>query len=318
MKEIELRIMGGLGNQLYQYATARFIQKKYGAEKITIDVGEYDTYKIRNLEINNIIHNKNVELKKVKSIKNYIYRNVYHVYQKIYRIFFKQRPEQKIFGNKKNKYLCSYVECNLSDNVDCHTLCMYGYFVSAKTALLVKQELMDELYLLDNDLNQCYKELLLSVKKNPCIAVSIRCGEDYLKNSWPICTKEFYQKGIEYIKNNKNNDILIFVFADDLNKVRKEEWFAGYDNVTYVDGLNVCENFELMRNCSDYVCSNSSFSWWGAFLSYSNDSIIVNPNKVFSGDSEEIDKLTFYDRLTLLDYKTGEVCHENCSGSDTL
>ena len=68
MKNINLRIMGGLGNQLYQYAAARYVQTVSKSEKIIIDVGGYETYKIRNLEINNIIKNQNVVFKKMMSL----------------------------------------------------------------------------------------------------------------------------------------------------------------------------------------------------------------------------------------------------------
>lgn len=68
MKNINLRIMGGLGNQLYQYAAARYVQTVSKSEKIIIDVGGYERYKIRNLEINNILKNHNVVLKKMMSL----------------------------------------------------------------------------------------------------------------------------------------------------------------------------------------------------------------------------------------------------------
>lgn len=318
MDKIELRIMGGLGNQLYQYSAARFLQKKYNVKQIVIDSGEYDTYKVRNLEINQLLHNERVGFENVRSAKNALYREFYHIYQKLYRMLIKKRPLQMIYGNDKDKYLCTYINCDLSTDLSCENLYLYGYFVSADIAISIREELMKEISLLDECKSNNYQDFLEKVESNSCIAVSIRCAEDYVKNNWPICSKLFYQRGIEYILKKQIDKSSIMIFADDIEKVKKETWFSEFENVIYVEGLSVCESFEIMRRCKDYVCSNSSFSWWGAFLSYSENPTRINPNKVFSGDSGDIDQLTFYKNLIFLDYKTGEIQHEICSSDDSL
>lgn len=307
MKSIELRIMGGLGNQLYQYAAARYLQKKYNVKHIVIDSGEYDTYKIRKLEVVQLIHNNSINFKNDKSVINRLYRERYHIYQKLYRMLLKKRPQQKIYCNKSKKYICTYISSDLSIKLRCDILHMYGYFVSAKNALVMKDELMQEIWLGDEFKGNKYNEFLKLVESKSCISVSIRCADDYVKNGWPVCSKKFYQKGLDYILNIKGVDHPILIFADDIDKVKNENWFAGYSNVFYIESLSVCESFEIMRRCSDYVCSNSSFSWWGAFLSYSIKPIRINPNKVFAGESECIDKLTYYNGLILTDYLTGEI-----------
>ena len=309
MDKIELRIMGGLGNQLYQYSSARYIQKKYNVKEMIIDCGEYDTYKIRNLEINQILHNDSVHIDNIKSLKSFIFRETYHIYQKVYRTITKNRPKQIITFGKKNRYLNAYIESNLNINLECRTLHMYGYFVSAINAMSIRDELMNEIWLSDDKTSNKYLEYLEIITSSPSIAVSVRVADDYVNNSWPICSQKFYCSGIDYILNKKylNTDTNIFVFADDINKIKKQEWFSKYDNVIYIQNISVCECFELMRKCSDYVCSNSSFSWWGAFLSYTQNPIRINPNKVYSGNSMDVDQCTFYDGLTFLDYKTGEI-----------
>lgn len=307
MKRIELRIMGGFGNQLYQYSAAKYIEKKYGAEEVVLDSGEYATYKIRNLEIDQLLHNDIVSVEEIKSKKNFFFREGYHVYQKLFRIISKKRPHQIVLRWFKEKYLCAYISCDLTRDLKAAILHMYGYFVSADIALSVKNELMQELWLDANQAGDKYLAYSNLTNLNECIAISIRCAEDYVKNKWPICSSDFYCKGLDYIIDKKGMNCPILIFADDIDKVKKENWFSNYDNVTYVEGLSVCESFELLRSCSHYVCSNSSFSWWGAFLSYSASPIRIIPNKVFSGDSNDIDNLTFYKGLTILDYNTGEL-----------
>lgn len=307
MDRIEIRIMGGLGNQLYQLSAALYMKNKYSAETIIVDCGEYDTYKTRNLEIHKLIHENYFAIKNEKSIVNAFFREGYHIFQKLFRIVTKTRPQQLICGNKKKKFLCSYIECDLEKEINCDVLHLYGYFVSVQIALSVRDNLMRIIYLKEKDQSESYKEYLDLVSNNLCLAVSIRCADDYVKNEWPVCSKAYYRAGIKYVMERKGEQIPVLIFADDIQTVKKEGWFDDYNNITYVEGLTVCENFEVMRRCSHYVCSNSSFSWWGAFLTLSNEPLRINPNKIFSGNSSEVDKMTFYDGLTYMDYITGDI-----------
>ena len=182
---------------------------------------------------------------------------------------------------------------------------VYSYLVSAEICKKMKNSLMNEIVLKGTRTKQ-YNEYLTQIKQCPTIAVSIRCADDYVLNNWPVCSKEFYINGIKKVIEKKEN-CQIFVFADDLSKVKEENWFKDIDAViVYIDRLSVCESFELMRNCNYYVCSNSSFSWWGAFLTYSEDTLIFSSNRIF-GSEQKYDALTKYDEVIYLDYITGEL-----------
>ncbi len=302
--KLELYIRGGLGNQLYQYAAARYIQEKYGYDELIINSYDYRQYKIRNFEMENFELNSSVNITdKISGTKNML-RSGYRVYQKLYSMIKKKRAKTLFFKCNKWKYLLGMTEftCPEMSQKDVSDMFMYGYFASSKPALEMKNKLMGEIKL-SGERTERYKQLLDKVQSGKSIAVSIRCGWDYEKYGWPICSKEFYLSGLEKIKG-EIGECNVFIFADDLQKVKNEEWFGG--NVTYVEGLDVCESFELMRNCNNYVCSNSSFSWWGAFLSYSDSPIIYSSNRVFSKNSCEDDERIRLSYINYIDYLTGE------------
>lgn len=302
--KLELYIRGGLGNQLYQYAAARYIQEKYGYDELIINSYDYRRYKIRNFEIENFELNSSVNITdKISRTKN-ILRSGYRVYQKLYSMIRKKRANTLFFNFNKWKYLLGITEfmCPEMPQKDVSDMFMYGYFVSSRPALEMKNKLMNEIKL-SGERTERYKQLLNEVQSGKSIAVSIRCGSDYEKYDWPICSKEFYLSGLEKIKE-EIGECNVFIFADDVQKVKNGEWFG--DNVTYVEGLDVCESFELMRNCNNYVCSNSSFSWWGAFLSYSDTPIIYSSNRVFRKTGSEDDDRIRLTYVNYLDYLTGE------------
>jgi hypothetical protein len=302
MTEIELRLMGGLGNQLYQYAAARFFQEMYHCPRLVIDIGGYATYKVRNLELNSTLINKSVEFIRVNDLKTKMVREAYHCFQKMYNVVTSKHAPMYEFSIGYDSYVCTSVEFREPKQETRNALHLYGYFVSAEIAQRMRSKLMEEISLNFRP-SEKYNDFHMAIRDNISAGVTIRCGDDYIKYGWPICSKEYYRSGMTRLMEEVD-DCKFFIFSDNIEKIKKEKWFDGFD-VTFVDGLNVCESFDLLRRCKHFVCSNSSFSWWGAFLSYEKDAIIFNPNKVFSGNSIEDDKRTFYSGMRFLDYIDG-------------
>lgn len=113
------------------------------------------------------------------------------------------------------------------------------------------------------------------------IAVHIRRG-DYVNNNKSrnkhlVCDITWYKSAIDHIKNlvNKPNNLLIF--SDDMAWV--QENFKGYTNLYYVEKYvdEPVKLLMLMSKCDHFVISNSTFSWWAAYLNSSNGKIICAP-----------------------------------------
>jgi hypothetical protein len=116
------------------------------------------------------------------------------------------------------------------------------------------------------------------------IGVHVRRG-DALKNPFmgAVCDEGYYRRAIETLKTDAQDPVLVFL-SDDLDWCR-ERLGAGHDAV-YVDwnrGKDSWKDMRLMTLCDRLAIANSSFSWWGARLGTDSRRPIVAPSRWFEG-----------------------------------
>lgn len=126
-----------------------------------------------------------------------------------------------------------------------------------------------------------------------CNAVSLHVRrDDYLSTQYAqgfggICTKEYYQNAIAFMKKHMDGASL-FVFSDDINWCREN---LDLDDATFVDcnhGEESWQDMYLMSRCKHNIIANSTFSWWGAWLNAYPDKIVVAPDKWWNGLKDDV------------------------------
>ena len=131
-------------------------------------------------------------------------------------------------------------------------------------------------------LNESYLE---QINKYNSISVHIRRG-DYMNNIsiyGNICTKDYYERAIEYFKNKYENNLFVF-FSDDIEWVK-----ANFElkNAIYVDNNKEKRSYidmYLMSKCNHNIIANSTFSWWGAYLNRNKNKTVIMPSKWYNED----------------------------------
>lgn len=124
------------------------------------------------------------------------------------------------------------------------------------------------------------------------IAISIRRG-DFVSNpnyeQLPIVS--YYILALfEHFPDWRKRNIIIF--SDDIPYCRVH--FNTLENVMYSENNSDIEDICLMSQCKDFIIANSTFSWWGAYLSNTKGKII-RPKKIFAGDlAKSNDESDFY------------------------
>jgi hypothetical protein len=152
-----------------------------------------------------------------------------------------------------------------------------GYFQTEKYFKHIESEIKGDFEFKDEILIPC-KEMISTV--DTPISLHIR-RTDYLTNpNHTALNLYYYEKSLlEFDKKS-----VVLVFSDDPEWCNQQELFSddrfliSQGNSNYVD---LC----LMSLCSGHIIANSSFSWWGAWLSNSNK--VVSPKGWFEGSNNE-------------------------------
>jgi hypothetical protein len=168
---------------------------------------------------------------------------------------------------------------------------LQGYFQTFKFADLIKEDLVSKFEI--NFASEFYKEIAnLMVEVQP-VVMHIR-GGDYKDNHNKIgmLGKEYYFKALSKLKD-RNAKSKLWVFSDDESYCKKMLYDLNLqpDQLIFpMSGLSDAETIKIMSLSSGIIMSNSTFSWWAAYLNKRNSTVIC-PQKWFRGMDDPDDLL---------------------------
>lgn len=124
-------------------------------------------------------------------------------------------------------------------------------------------------------------KLMQKIKTSNSVCISVRRGDFFSsknKKSFGVCSPDYYIKAKKYFDDLKMANTVFFCFSDDIEWCRQNLSFIG-SNIVYVSqNMPVYETLRLMYSCKHFILSNSTFSWWGQFLSKNDKKIVVSPS----------------------------------------
>lgn len=116
------------------------------------------------------------------------------------------------------------------------------------------------------------------------VSIHVRRG-DYLQISKNnpyqlngVCTMNYYVEAISYIRKKVKSPVF-FVFSNDISWCRENFGDNDFEYIDFNKKENSWRDMYLMSLCKHHIIANSTFSWWGAWLSPYNDQIIIRPHK---------------------------------------
>ncbi|HEY4494538.1 MAG TPA: alpha-1,2-fucosyltransferase [Candidatus Paceibacterota bacterium] len=297
--KIIVRIQGGTGNQLFQYAfgrgTASFLSKKLGKsvelliDKTTLDDARWDPHKIHRKYSLGLFHTK-ITFAKDSDFFGFVWiRKHYKIFDRFYNFLRLKRfflpfyyPEQtftfdkNVFERTKNTYFD-------------------GDWTTGKYFEHIADEIRNEIRPI-NPLSEPHQKILEEIRKTNAVSLHVRRG-DYTTDPLAItyhgvCSPEYYKKAIAYIEEHVPSPHF-FIFSDDYEWSKENFKFINHP-VTCVKGSEGkdYEDMELVRECKHNIIANSTFGWWGAWLNPKKDKIMIGPKKWFAnapkGDTKDL------------------------------
>jgi len=269
--------MGGLGNQLFQYAIGRSLSIQYNTD-LVLDLSWYDSIPSSNTH-------RDFELSHyaiVARSTNY--------QESIWCRLHSSRLWGRVGVNWGGFRSFNEKNYDFTEIPHFHNKSIYlsGYWQSYLYFNSIVDLLRAELVPIQNP-NITEHKLIDNIINTNSVSVHIRRGDYFSQkaasNFHGLCSLDYYKKAFDEISRSVTSPIF-FVFSDDFNWVKDNMCFPG--EVIFVDHDNCIEPYQhlrLMSICRHNVIANSSFSWWGAWLNSNPRKIVVAPKKWFNNCS---------------------------------
>ena len=258
---IIIKIKGGLGNQLFQYAVGRALALHHRLP-LKLDLTIFKTYKLHRYLLDQFAIQADIatedEIIKLKGRNNVLFSAL-----------------RKAGLVKRKSYLkekrSSYFDASVFKNDDVY---LDGYWQNELYFSDIREELLRDLTSISSisDLGVFYME---GIKKSNSVSLHVRRGNYLNLKNFNVLDIDYYMKAVEYIRKNVEKPTF-YIFSDDLEWCKNSLGFL--DNCIFVDSTKTeIDDLKLMSFCKHNIIANSSFSWWGAWLNQNCKKTVIAP-----------------------------------------
>ncbi len=268
---VVVKLAGGLGNQMFQYAYAKALQNS--GFDVKLDNTEYKNYKLHGGY--QLSHYKiSIELAEKEDLNIFKQNRICIVLKKL------GYKSKKLIEEKSLRY-----DPELLDAID--NTYIQGYFQSEKYFKHIRKDLLED-FTINKKISNYTANMAQTIKSFPVsCSIHVRRGDftsDNKINIHGICSVEFYKKAMNYMQYKLQN-IIYIIFSDEIEWVKNN---LILDNAIYIESDEERlphEDIYLMSLCDHNIIANSSFSWWGAWLNGNKDKIVIAPDRWFSDET---------------------------------
>lgn len=275
-----LNMACGLANRMFQYAYYQYLLDR-GLD-VKVDYFTHNKLAHENVEWNRIF--PGATFRQASAFEVFRYGGGSSLFSKIRRRYIGWSTKTLEMSGAFGLY-----EPNTKEDIY-----LIGVFQSASPAQSVADLLKDKFKFAEftDERNLNYKKKIESTNS---VAIHVRKGVDYQKIKWyqNTCDVEYYNNAVDYIKSHVDNP-RFFVFTDNPDWVAENLKGIDYELIegNPVSGWGSHFDMQLMSLCKHNIVSNSTYSWWGAFLNADKGKIVVCPDIWFNPQAVEKYKST--------------------------
>lgn len=280
------QIIGGLGNQMFQYAAGRALSFKRHT-RLKLDVSAFGNYRLHHGFTLTQAFDAPCDIASDSDVREVLGCRANRLIRAALQRFPGIHLGAKRFMREPHVHYWSGFD-NAPD--DCY---LSGYWQSERYFYEFAEAIRSD-FSFRPAVDPVNIQLIREISELPAVSLHVRRG-DYVSNPKAAqvhgtCGVEYYARAIDYIAARVSN-IHLFIFSDDLEwAVRNlplESW--PYTCVGNNTGQESWRDMHLMSLCRHNITANSSFSWWGAWLNSNPEKIVVAPSRWFASRHDASD-----------------------------
>lgn len=272
---IRFKFIGGLGNQLFQYAFYLKLKQRFPDTDFFLD---FDSYKYEKFHTGFRIE---------QAFYFPMPSGIHNSYSLVEKLFYKIKTNLILYWYKYINSNAFFEDKNFDFNHLSHQLnsgknCFIrGTWASEKYFEEIKEDIIHNLAIRQDLIRSKVKELALEAHQKESIAIHIRRG-DYLKSHFtPLASTNYYSKALSFLIHQieNTNNTKLYIISDDINWCKQNLNYLHSYNICFIDENTDYEDLYFMSQCKYLIIANSTFSWWGAYLSSAQ--IVVAPANIY-------------------------------------
>lgn len=281
MNKVIVSLYGGLGNQLFQFATALSLAKKNHG-RVFLDLSWFykdhltagETPRAYALGVYDLGCDVHIKTNRRKASRKYLSRCIDAVLRRIRKYMDVGIAR---FHERSMKFHPNLLESKLPIWLD-------GYWQSYKYFEDI-QPVLKEIIAFPREMKSAMQAIYQDITEKDAICIHIRRG-DYVTNPSAaqfhgLCDLSYYYAGLNLITKNLTNPHA-YIFSDDPLWVKNNFKIQMPSTVVDINGPDEAhQDLWLMAACKHFIIANSSLSWWGAWLSDHSNKIVVAPHQWF-------------------------------------
>jgi Glycosyl transferase family 11 len=281
---ITMSLIGGLGNQMFQYAAGKALAERHGVP-LALDISGFRDYALRPFLLDRLFVPEAIASVQTEPAERPGINFTRAKWKgRIDRLFGKAGLPK--LASSPNEYREPHFHYDPAFEALGPQTALFGYFQSERYFNSIAGNLRDW-FSPREPLGDAAAAALKRIEASRLpVSVHVRRG-DYLKPGTHevhgILGESFYRQVFDRLESVVGHEAQIFIFSDDPAAAEQVLKFIPGSRLNHVcgDPERPWEDMTLMARCQHHVIANSSFSWWGAWLNPSPDKIVVAPRAWF-------------------------------------
>jgi len=282
---ITVSLIGGLGNQMFQYAAGKALAERHGVP-LALDISGFRNYALRPFLLDRLLVPEAIAVARTEPAERPEINFARAKWKaRIDRLLGKAGLPK--LASSPNEYREPHFHYDPAFETLGPQIALFGYFQSERYFNSIAESLRDW-FSPREPLGDAAAAALKRIETSRLpVSVHVRRG-DYLKPGTHevhgILGESFYRRVFDRLESMIGHEAELFIFSDDLAAAEQVLSFIPGSRLNHVRGdpERPWEDMALMARCRHHVIANSSFSWWGAWLNPSPDKIVVAPRAWFA------------------------------------